>query len=312
MLVVPVALAVARHRAVVDRARPDRPRRAAGRDAAVLRSRGLTALPVTYIGKAATFALMSGFPLILLGQWDALWSRVILALRLGVPDLGHGDVPVVGRAVPDPGGDGGAHHAPRRPPGRLTGVRGRARARRLQPGRRPQRPRGGRAEADPGAVAAAVAAVRPSRPRLRGGRQRRAARGATGRRPASWAWQVAGRPGCRGGVRRRCRPGAVRRARRPGRPSRCSPTACESAETTTDDGHGPPRRAGSGRSRPSGAAGWRATSGQQLLDGLDAAEFAAAATAVHRPGLTVTRHRTRRRPRSVRRVEAAGRRAAGR
>lgn len=56
-----------------------------GRDALLaatlpaLRSRGLTALPVTYIGKAATFALMSSFPLILLGQWDALWSRVILA-----------------------------------------------------------------------------------------------------------------------------------------------------------------------------------------------------------------------------------------
>jgi cardiolipin synthase len=46
----------------------------------VLRSRGLTALPVTYLGKAATFALMSGFPLVLLGQWDALWSRVILAV----------------------------------------------------------------------------------------------------------------------------------------------------------------------------------------------------------------------------------------
>ena len=45
----------------------------------VLRSRGVTALPVTYIGKAATFALMSGFPLILLGQWDAMWSRVVLA-----------------------------------------------------------------------------------------------------------------------------------------------------------------------------------------------------------------------------------------
>ena len=45
----------------------------------LLRSRGLSALPVTYIGKAATFALMSAFPLILLGQWDALWSRVILA-----------------------------------------------------------------------------------------------------------------------------------------------------------------------------------------------------------------------------------------
>src|SRR5215208_2703276 len=56
-----------------------------GRDAVLaatlpmLRSRGLTALPVTYIGKAATFALMSAFPLILLGQWDMLWSRVILA-----------------------------------------------------------------------------------------------------------------------------------------------------------------------------------------------------------------------------------------
>lgn len=46
----------------------------------VLRSRGLTALTVTYVGKAATFALMSGFPLVLLGQWDALWSRVILAI----------------------------------------------------------------------------------------------------------------------------------------------------------------------------------------------------------------------------------------
>ncbi|NDJ87671.1 CDP-alcohol phosphatidyltransferase family protein [Mycolicibacter kumamotonensis] len=46
----------------------------------VLRSRGLTALPVTYIGKAGTFALMSAFPLILLGQWDALASRVVLSV----------------------------------------------------------------------------------------------------------------------------------------------------------------------------------------------------------------------------------------
>lgn len=44
-----------------------------------LRSRGLTALPVTYLGKAATFALMAGFPLVLLGTWDALWSRVVWA-----------------------------------------------------------------------------------------------------------------------------------------------------------------------------------------------------------------------------------------
>ncbi|MDH6246583.1 CDP-alcohol phosphatidyltransferase family protein [Mycobacterium sp. OTB74] len=56
-----------------------------GRDVALaaalplVRSRGLTALPVTYLGKAATFALMSGFPLVLLGQWPELWSRVVLA-----------------------------------------------------------------------------------------------------------------------------------------------------------------------------------------------------------------------------------------
>ncbi|BBY60750.1 CDP-alcohol phosphatidyltransferase family protein [Mycolicibacterium sarraceniae] len=49
----------------------------------VVRSRGLTALPVTYIGKAATFALMSGFPLVLLGQWDAQWSRVVGACGWG-------------------------------------------------------------------------------------------------------------------------------------------------------------------------------------------------------------------------------------
>ena len=49
----------------------------------LLRGRGLTALPVTYLGKAATFALMSGFPLVLLGQWDALWSRVVLACGWG-------------------------------------------------------------------------------------------------------------------------------------------------------------------------------------------------------------------------------------
>ena len=54
-----------------------------GRDAVlaatlpVLRSRDVTALPVTYIGKAATFALMAGFPLILLGQCDFGWSRAV-------------------------------------------------------------------------------------------------------------------------------------------------------------------------------------------------------------------------------------------
>jgi len=54
-----------------------------GRDAVlaatlpIVRSRGVTALPVTYAGKAATFSLMAGFPLILLGQWDSGWSRVV-------------------------------------------------------------------------------------------------------------------------------------------------------------------------------------------------------------------------------------------
>ena len=56
----------------------------------VLRGRGLDALPVTYIGKAATFALMSGFPLVLLGQWDALWSRVIGAIGWGFVIWGIG------------------------------------------------------------------------------------------------------------------------------------------------------------------------------------------------------------------------------
>jgi CDP-diacylglycerol--glycerol-3-phosphate 3-phosphatidyltransferase len=45
----------------------------------LLRTRGITALPVIYVGKAATFALMSAFPMILGGQFDALWSRVLLA-----------------------------------------------------------------------------------------------------------------------------------------------------------------------------------------------------------------------------------------
>lgn len=45
----------------------------------LLWSRGISALPVTYVGKAATFALMAGFPLLLLGQWDILWSRVLWA-----------------------------------------------------------------------------------------------------------------------------------------------------------------------------------------------------------------------------------------
>ena len=40
-------------------------------------------LPVTYFGKAATFALMAGFPLVLLGTWDASWSRILRAVGWG-------------------------------------------------------------------------------------------------------------------------------------------------------------------------------------------------------------------------------------
>jgi cardiolipin synthase len=57
-----------------------------GRDAVlaaalpVVRSRGVTALPVTYVGKGATFALMSGFPLILLGHCDFGWHQAVAAV----------------------------------------------------------------------------------------------------------------------------------------------------------------------------------------------------------------------------------------
>lgn len=67
-----------------------------GRDAAlaatlpIVRSRGITALPVTYIGKAATFALMSGLPLVLLGQGDATWQRAVLAIGWGFVIWGIG------------------------------------------------------------------------------------------------------------------------------------------------------------------------------------------------------------------------------
>lgn len=44
--------------------------------APLLRSRGLVALPVLYIGKAATFALMSAFPWILAGQLDSLFGEI--------------------------------------------------------------------------------------------------------------------------------------------------------------------------------------------------------------------------------------------
>ena len=67
----------------------------------LLRTRGITALPVVYVGKAATFSLMSAFP------------------RLGVFDLGPVHVPVVVRGVRGAGGIGAtpdaAGESPRKP-----------------------------------------------------------------------------------------------------------------------------------------------------------------------------------------------------
>ncbi|GAA2071234.1 CDP-alcohol phosphatidyltransferase family protein [Williamsia deligens] len=43
----------------------------------ILRTRGLTALPTTYVGKAATFSLMYGFPFVLGGQIDNVLGDVL-------------------------------------------------------------------------------------------------------------------------------------------------------------------------------------------------------------------------------------------
>lgn len=48
--------------------------------APLLRSRGLVALPVLYIGKAATFALMSSFPWLLAGQLDSVIGTICYPL----------------------------------------------------------------------------------------------------------------------------------------------------------------------------------------------------------------------------------------
>lgn len=45
-----------------------------------LRRHGLTALPVHYLGKAATFALFWGFPFVLVGAGTAAWEQVLGAL----------------------------------------------------------------------------------------------------------------------------------------------------------------------------------------------------------------------------------------
>lgn len=46
----------------------------------VLRRSGRIALPVTYVGKAGTFALLWGFPLLLLGSLPGAWGTVVSAI----------------------------------------------------------------------------------------------------------------------------------------------------------------------------------------------------------------------------------------
>lgn len=46
----------------------------------LLRRSGRVALPVTYVGKAGTFALLWGFPVLLLGSLPGAWGTVISAL----------------------------------------------------------------------------------------------------------------------------------------------------------------------------------------------------------------------------------------
>ena len=46
----------------------------------LLRRSGRIALPVTYVGKAGTFALLWGFPLLLLGSLPGAWGTVVSAI----------------------------------------------------------------------------------------------------------------------------------------------------------------------------------------------------------------------------------------
>ena len=55
----------------------------------LLKSRGYTALPVHFLGKAATFCLLYAFPLLLLGEFDNVAGDGRPADRLGLHLVGH-------------------------------------------------------------------------------------------------------------------------------------------------------------------------------------------------------------------------------
>ena len=64
-----------------------------------LRTRGYSALPVHFLGKAATFNLLYAFPLLLLGDGTGTVAHAGRGLRLGVRVLGHRPLLVGGRAL---------------------------------------------------------------------------------------------------------------------------------------------------------------------------------------------------------------------
>jgi cardiolipin synthase len=55
-----------------------------------LRSRGLFALPVHYLGKVATFLLFASFPLLLIGTGNAAWQSLADAIGWGLLVWGVG------------------------------------------------------------------------------------------------------------------------------------------------------------------------------------------------------------------------------
>ena len=65
----------------------------------LLRTRGYSALPVHFLGKAATFNLLYAFPLLLLGEGTGVVPTMAAGLRLGVRVLGHRPLLVGRRAL---------------------------------------------------------------------------------------------------------------------------------------------------------------------------------------------------------------------
>ena len=103
-----------------------------------LRTRGYSALPVHFLGKAATAALLYAFPLLLPRRRRRPIADAGRGVRLGVRDLGDRPLLVGGPALRLAGAQAAGRPRPPRPEsrGRLT-----ARPPRRPPGRLRRRPR---------------------------------------------------------------------------------------------------------------------------------------------------------------------------